>query len=373
MIRVAAVMGKMNSGGKKNLVLEYYRHINKERVQFDFICDSDSEAIPYDEIERLGGRVFLVSPYQKILVNMSDIYRLCKENNFDIVHSYNNTLNIFALSAAWLAGIRVRINESLSMGHKNDKKNKLKKILRLFSGCFSTHFISCGKECGRWQFGERRFALGKVEVFTSVVNAKVNSFRPELRAKVRQEYGWTDRIVIGHIGRFTAQKNQLFLLQIFSEAVKLEPAAVLCLIGDGELRGAIMEKIDELGLADNVCYLGRREDIQQFYNAMDVFLLPSLYEGLPITGLEAESSGLPVLFSTEVPSESSPCNDLGHFISLDEVPEVWAKELLSAAKSNIPIRYSRTKEIVNAGFDSESEARRLEEYYLRISNQAKRK
>ncbi len=364
MIRVAIIMGKMDSGGKKNLVMEYYRHIDREKVQFDFICDSDSQAIPDKEIASLGGRVYRIRPYQRILGNMSDIYKLCKQNKYPVMHAYNSTMNFFPMFIAKVSGIPVRISESLSMAHEGDWKTILKKVLRPMSKWFANYYMSCGDDCGRWQFGDKLFNAGKVDVFKTVINTEFNAFNPTLREKTRKEFGWEDKIVIGHIGRFTPQKNSVHLIEIFAAVAKKEPKAVMCLIGDGELKSNMMAKIKELGIEKQVNYLGRREDIQQFYNAMDVFLLPSLYEGLPVVGLEAESCGLPMFFSTEVAREANAC-DLGHFIDLNETEDKWADEILKAVKDNIPSRKSQAKEVAVAGFDSASEAMRMQQYYMR--------
>ena len=153
------------------------------------------------------------------------------------------------------------------------------------------------------------------------------------------------------------------MIEIFAAIAQKESKAVLCLIGDGELRENMMAKIKELDIENQVNYLGRREDIQQFYNAMDCFLLPSLYEGLPVVGLEAESCGLPMFFSTEVTREANAC-ELGHFIDLSESVDVWADEILRITKMNIAVRKSYAKEVANAGFDSASEALRMQKYYL---------
>lgn len=372
MIRVAIVIGKMDSGGKKNLVMEYYRHIDRNKVQFDFICDSDSQAIPDEEIKSLGGRVYRIPPYQNIFANMHAMKKICKENHYPVMHAWNSTMNLFPMKVAKDVGIPVRISESLSMAHEGDWKTKIKKLLRPVSKWYATHYMSCGDDCGRWQFGDELFDAGKVDVFKTVINTKFNDYNPELRDKTRKEFGWEDKIVVGHIGRFTPQKNSVHLIEIFAAVAKKEHKAVLCLIGDGELKEEMMAKIKELGIEDQVDYLGRREDIQQFYNAMDCFLLPSLYEGLPVVGLEAESCGLPMFFSTEVTREANAC-ELGHFIELSKSEDYWADEMLKAMKENMPIRRSHAQEVADAGFDSVSEALRLQEYYMKAIEDAKRR
>lgn len=360
MERIAVIMGKMHSGGKKNLVMEYYRHIDRNKIQFDFICDEDSNSIPTEEIQSLGGKVYVIPPYQNVFANIKAIKKICKENKYKIVHAYNGTMNIFGLYAAWCRGVPIRINESISMAHSSDKKTILKNILKPFSKCFSTHYMANGNACGKWQFG-KLYDQGKVAIFKTVINVDENKFDLELRDKCRRELNINDHIVIGHIGRLTTQKNTLFVIDIFNEISKLKDKAKLLIVGDGELRGDMLSKIKEYGIEDKVLYLGRREDIKQFYNAMDCFLLPSLYEGLPVVGIEAECHGLPIFFSTEIPEESSPCNDLGVFVGLDRSASEWAQIVVQKIKKVKRINHSR--EVKKAGFDSVTEAGKLLKYY----------
>lgn len=354
-------MGKMHSGGKKNLVMEYYRHIDRTRIQFDFLCDEDSNSIPKEEIEALGGRVYIIPPYQHIFSNIKEIKRVCIKNKYKIVHGYNGTMNIFGMYAAWCAGVPVRINASISMAHSADRKTILKKVLKPFTRCFSTNFMANGEMCGRWQFGGKLYDAGKVAIFKTVINTDYNKYDKDLRNQCRKEFNLEENLVIGHIGRLTAQKNTLFIIDIFAEIVKIEEKSRLLLIGDGELREDMFKRINNLGIKDKVLYLGRREDIKQFYNAMDCFLLPSLYEGLPVVGIEAESYGLPMFFSTEIPLESSPCSDLGIFLGLDKSAAEWAKVVLEKTKENK--RRDHSNEVKKAGFDSVTEAEKLLDYY----------
>lgn len=363
MERIVVIMGKMHSGGKKNLVMEYYRHIDRTKIQFDFICDDDSNAIPTEEIEALGGRVYVIPRYQNIFANVKAIKRICKENKYRIAHGYNGTMNIFGLYAAWRGGVRIRINESISMAHNSDKKTIIKNILKPFTTCFSTHFMANGDACGKWQFG-KKYDEGKVAIFKTVINADENKFDKELRDKCRKKFGIEDNVVIGHIGRLTAQKNTLFIIDIFNEITKIEDKTKLLIIGDGDLREEMLARIKEYGIEDKILYLGRREDIKQFYNAMDGFLLPSLYEGLPIVGVEAECCGLPMFFSTEISEESSACDDLGVFIGLDKSAAYWAKRVLG--KIQEVKRTDHSSEVKKAGFDSVTEAGKLLEYYERL-------
>ena len=355
MERIAVIMGKMHSGGKKNLVMEYYRHIDRTKIQFDFICDEDSNAIPTEEIESLNGQVYIIPRYQNIFGNIKAIKKICKENKYKIAHGYNGTMNVFGLYAAWRGGVPIRINESISMAHSSDKKTVLKKILKPFSRCFSTHYMANGKACGKWQFG-RLYDKGKVPIFKTVIDISENKYNEDLREECRKKFGIENNIVIGHIGRLTAQKNTLFIIDIFFEITKIEDKAKLLIIGDGELKEEMLKKIRSYGIESKVLYLGRREDIRWFYNAMDCFLLPSLYEGLPVVGVEAECCGLPTFFSTEISRESSPCDDLGVFVGLDKSATEWAQLVLD-----------KIKKVKKAGFDSVTEANKLLTYYEKLT------
>lgn len=368
MERIAVIMGKMHSGGKKNLVMEYYRHIDKSKIQFDFICDSDSNAIPTEEIEDMGGRVYVISPYQNIIKNMHEMYNIIKRNNYKIVHGYNNTMNVFAMFVAKIANVPIRINESISMGaDKGDWKNNIKKMLRPFSKLFSNIYMANGETCGRWQFGDKIYEKDKVKIFKTIINTESNGYSKELRDNTRKKYGITaECIVIGHIGRLTEQKNSVFLIDIFNEIVKKNSNVRLILVGDGNLKKQVLKRISSYGISDYVIYLGRTEKIYELYNAMDVFLLPSLYEGLPVVGIEAQCTGLPVFFSDAVPKESSPCDDLGFFISLKNTAEEWADIILTNTIELVKNRHERKAELKRYGFDSDTEANKLGEYYLEL-------
>ena len=192
--------------------------------------------------------------------------KIFRENNYPILHGYNSTMNIFAMFAGKQCGIPVRINESISMGHKNDKKNILKALLKPFSKCFATHYMSNGEVCGRWQFGDKLYEAGKVSVFKTVIDTDKHGYEPELRENCRKEFDLNDNIVIGHIGSFTAQKNTLFVIDIFNEIVKKNSKVKLLIIGHGELEDVMMDKVKAYGIEDKVLNLGKREDNHQFYN-----------------------------------------------------------------------------------------------------------
>ena len=255
------------------------------------------------------------------------------------MHAFDNTLNVFPLFAGKLAGVPLRISESVSKGNRKEGKTIAKYVLRLFSHCFATHYFANSTESAAWQFGNSTFDDGKVTIFKSIINTGNHFFSPELRDETRNCFGWSGKVVYGFIGRFVPQKNPLFLLEIFREIHRLQENAVFGLVGYGALEEKMRQKVKVYGLENCITFFGRRDDVRMFYNAFDALLLPSLYEGMPIVGIEAQCCGLPVFFSENVTKETS-ATELTHFLSLKGSPAVWAKTIIGIVSANRGNRHS---------------------------------
>lgn len=362
-VRVAHIIGKWLGGGVEAVVMNYYRNINHNKVQFDFICDNDSTDIPYEEIERLGGKVILIPPYQKPFKYHKELKRVLKEGHYKIVHSHINTLSVFSLFAAKRAGVPVRIAHSHSTTNKKEwKKNILKQVLRPFSKMFATNYFSCTEHAGRWMFGNRMYENGNVYVLNNAIDLEQFKYDEKVRKEERKKLKIDDdTLIIGHVGRFMTQKNHEFLIDIFSEIHKVNPNSVLLLVGQGPLQDAIREKVAHLELSQYVKFLGQRSDVNRLYQVFDVFLFPSLYEGLGMVLIEAQCAGLKCICSTEVPEVAKVTDNL-KFINLNENAETWAKETLTNLEN-----YKRkdcVAEISECGYNIEKEAHKLEDYYL---------
>lgn len=323
--RVAMVMGKMLGGGVESVVMNYYRSIDRSKVQFDFLVDSDSSLVPRDEIEALGGRVIEIPPYQRVAEYQMRLCDLFEREGWPIVHSHINALSVFPLRAAKRAGVPVRIAHSHSTSGKGEHaKNALKALLRTQANRYPTHRIACSKLAGDWLFG-------KGADYTVMRNAvDLSVFGPDAvdRDRERELLGVTDgQLLVGHIGRFMEQKNHAFLLEVFKELLKLRPNSVLALAGDGPLLERTRDRVHELGLDKSVLFLGTRTDVPSLYRAFDVFCLPSLYEGLPMVGIECQAAQTPILTSDTVTAEAA-ATSLMEFESLESDPGVWARRLL---------------------------------------------
>lgn len=289
-IRVAQIVGKMVGGGVEAVVMNYYRHIDRSKVQFDFLVDEDSTRVPEEEITALGGRVFRIPPYQHPIRYRRELIRLMREQQWPIVHSNINTLSVFPLSAAKKIGVPVRIAHSHStMGKGEFAKNAMKLVLRPFANVYPTVRFACSHYAGEWLFG-------KNADFTVIPNGiELDKFRFDsvIRQEARKELGIAeDTFLIGHVGRFMPQKNQAFLVDVLADVLPGKPNAMIAFVGDGPDMPAVQQHAEELGIVDHILFLGQRSDVNRLYQAFDVFCLPSLYEGLGMVAVEAQVANL---------------------------------------------------------------------------------
>jgi glycosyltransferase EpsF len=360
--RVLQIIGIVCGGGVEAVIMNYYRNIDRTQIQFDFVVDGYEKTYLDDEIEAMGGKVYHVEPYRKnIFRYMGQIYKIVREGHYEIVHSNMNTLSVFSLFPAWLAGAEQRILHNHSTAVKQEgKRSLMKQILRPFAPIFANRYAACSELAGNWMYGKEKMKRGDISIIRNAIDLDQYAFSESTRAKYRQELGiGPDDFVIGHVGRFMFQKNHTFLIKIFREVKKVQHNAVLLLIGDGELRGKIEKQVQEYGLEDSVKFLGIRKDVQALYNAMDVFVLPSWYEGLPVVSVEAQANGLHCLFSKNVTAESG-LTQSAEFIHLEDGAEVWAEKVLQKDNTRNPIA---AEEMRQAGFDIKTQAQSLIEWY----------
>lgn len=320
-IRVAQIMGYMNGGGVESVVINYFRHIDRSVVQFDFIVCEGSSMIPWEEVESLGGRVFVVPPYSRILEFQATLKKLFWEQGWKIVHSHMNALSVFSLRAAERAGVPIRIAHSHSTSGKGEfGKNIIKSLLKTQANRYPTEKFACSRFAGEWLFGK----TGDFEVVFNAIDLCRFSFKESNRVKARADLGLHDNnFVVGHVGRFMTQKNHGFLIDVFEEVAQRRKDAVLLLVGTGEARGSIEHLVAERGLSDRVLFLGQRIDMPQMYAAFDLFVLPSLYEGLGLVAVEAQRSGLPCLLSDQITREVDVTGDCS-FLPIDD-SSVWTE------------------------------------------------
>ena len=364
-IRVLQILGIVAGGGVEAVIMNYYEHIDRTKVQFDFIVHNDNKIDITPKVEAMGGRVYKVTPYYKNPVAfMYGIYKVIRNHHYRIVHSNMNTLSAFSLFAAWAAGAPVRILHNHSTSSPGEtKRNIMKFMLRPFARFFANHYLACSQLAAVWMYGKDLADSGKVTVINNAIDLSKYAFHPEKRKTLRKALGLGDEFVVGHVGRFMFQKNHAFLLDAFAAALKKKPHMVLLLIGDGPLRPKMEEKAQQLGIGAQVIFLGLRSDVQDLYNAMDLFVLPSHYEGLPVVGVEAQANGLSCLFSTAVTRETKLTKN-AVFFALSQGAERWAEKIVSCTGERNP---EVEQEMREASFDIDASALKLEHMYEQMS------
>lgn len=360
-IRIAQIVGKWVGGGVESVIMNYYRNMDRTKIQFDFICDEDSTCIPYEEIEKLGGRVIIIPPYQHQIKYQIELNKVLKKNKYIIIHSHINTLSVFPLFAAKRAGVPIRIAHSHSTTNKKEwKRNLLKQILRPLSKIYATDYFCCSEFAGRWQFGNKAYNKGKVYLMNNAIEIDKFIFNENIRDKVRRELNISkDTLVIGHIGRFVETKNHSFLLDVFKDIEAKKNDTILLLLGQGPLEEKMREKAKELNIESKIKFLGQKKDVEKYYQAFDLFLLPSLYEGLGMTLIEAEISGLDCIVSDKVPKEAEIVDNKIKFLSLEN-KDAWVQNCLKIKISDRKINLDKIRQ-----YDIKNKVKELEDFYTK--------
>ena len=370
MLRVLHSVSNMARAGIETMLMNYYREIDRSQIQFDFLANKPVPGEYDREIRDMGGRVF-VSPglnplrFPQYRRFVADLVRNNPE--IKIVHAHNEAMGYYALKSAKDAGVLVRIAHAHNTQIIRDYKYPLKLVCKRLLPGAATDCWSCGRDAGIYYYGEKRWNASGF-ILRNAIDVSRFAFRQEERERLRQLHGLDDCFVIGHVGRFNVQKNHSRLLDIFAEIAKAVPDARLALIGVGELEQSVKEKARTMGIEDKTLFLGQMADVSGWYHAMDCFVLPSLFEGLPVVGIEAQAAGLPCVFSDRVTDEVllSPG---ARRISLQAEDAEWAREIMAA-------RYSETERIQGidivrqAGYDIHVEARKLQEIYLEMAERA---
>lgn len=354
MERILQVVTYMGRGGIETMLMNYYRRMDREKIQFDFLVHRDFQADYDDEIEALGGHIYHVpamnpasGSYRKALTEFF------KTHPYRVVHCHLNYMSGVVLTAAKQAGVPVRIAHAHTANMAPGWKQAVRRLCKYLIPATATHRFACSTEAGRAIFGKQDFSI-----LANAIDAAAFAPDDTLRREVRGELGLGDALTVMHVGRMVYAKNHEFLLETFRELLTAVPAAKLVLIGDGELRPEIEAKAAQLP-ENSVVLLGTRTDIPRLLQAADSFAFPSRFEGMPVTMVEAQAAGLPCVKSDTVTDECI-VTDLVTSLPIDD-PGRWAEAIL--ARRDAP-RTDRLADIRKSGYDITSAAEMLAEFYL---------
>ncbi|WP_078430860.1 glycosyltransferase family 1 protein [Alkalihalobacterium alkalinitrilicum] len=360
-IRILQVVTIMNRGGLETMLMNYYRKIDRSKIQFDFIVHRTEKGHYDDEIVALGGKVFRMPKirpgnYNLYFKQLDQFFGAHPE--YQVVHSHINENSSFVLRAAKKAGVPCRIAHSHLSDLGLDLKLPFRVYARLAMKDNANHYFACSKQAGEWLFGKKITKSQQVKVLNNAVNVEEFQFNENIRKKVREELNAENKLVIGHIGRFNKQKNHEYLIDIFKAVQDKQPDSVLVLVGDGHLRQQIEKKVNDLKLYSHVHFLGVREDIANLMQGFDLFLFPSLFEGLPVVLVEAQAAGLNCVVSNTITNEADLTGRV-EFLPLEEPPQQWANKILS-----LTYEHKDTSELLRkCGYDTGTMADWLTGYY----------
>ena len=347
--------------GVMSMLMNYLRHMDRSQVVLDFFCYATPDETHREEIESLGGRCYVIDAGNRIGRIRSSLGQLLEQHagQYPVVHLHDPILSRFLYPVAHRRGVRAFAVHSHSTAYSDSRLKSVRNwIVCRNIGAYSDARLACSRAAGEFMFRRSRF-----EVLPNAIDVGTYCFDRQARVKARRALGLGDGPVVGHVGRFSEEKNHRFLLDVFGELLRLRPGARLVLVGDGALRPGIEERAADGGLADHVLFLGDRKDVPELYQAMDALVLPSLFEGLPMVGVEAQCAGLPMVCSDRVPDEVA----IGHceFLPLEVPPGRWATRVAQAIDlgRDLGRRGQGASLTRTAGFDITREAGRLAHWY----------
>ncbi len=365
--RVLHYVAIMNRGGQETFLMNVFRNIDREKVSFDFLCCLAEKGNYDDEIRALGGKVITFqlsekkSPFKR-LNNFFRLYKTIKKIGLDYdafhihtQHAMDAFLNTMAAKLAGIHNVVVHSHSTNTLHHI-----KAHKIFRPLLRRLPITKFACSDSAGMWLFGKRK----SFQIICNGIDVERYGFDSEIRRKNREKFGWYSHFVIGHVGSFTYPKNHEFIVKIFNEIHLLNPKAFLVLVGEGELKQEVREQVEILGLNNFVQFLGGRDDIDILNQCFDLLLFPSRYEGLPVSLIEAQSTGLPCLISDTITNEICITPKMSK-LNLEDDAQVWAKKCIEILRQTEE-RSSFSEDITKRGYNIAIVAQQLEDFYLSL-------
>lgn len=366
-VRVLQVFAQMNRGGAETMIMNLYRNIDRSKIQFDFVVHTNEKCAFDDEIIALGGIIHRVPRYTGFnhfhyIKEWSNFFK--QNSDYKIVHGHVRSTASLYLAVAKKNSI-LTIAHSHSSSYEAGVSGFVKKIMQFPIKNIAHYLFACSISAGEWLFGQVACQKDNFFVLNNSINIQNFSFNSSIRNDTRKAMGLADKYVIGNVSRFSTPKNHKFLVNIFREISREIDNAVLLLVGDGELREEISRQVNDLGLKEKVIFAGIHSDVSNHLNAMDLFVFPSLYEGLGIAIIEAQAAGLPCIISDTIPREVL-LTDLIYSLPLDN-SEAWVKQIVYCSEIKNNQRSTGYAAQVKAkGYDIIGTARWLEKFYLNI-------
>lgn len=364
--KILYIMSNEPVGGVGTVVKNYQSHFHREKIKIDFIIFDPREDTPFNRtVKEMGAAVYTfpllsLKNIVKIIILLQKFYK-AHQGEYEIVHVHSPNIAWMCFWRAEHYGIKYRIVHSHSTLYSNKKIKAIRnKILCVPIKYLANIYMACSKAAGEFLYGKKN--INKVIVVRNAIDCSKYRYDTQTRKRVRKELKLENKIVIGHVGHFNKEKNHTFLIDIFEQALQMRQDIVLVLAGEGSLKEFIIKKVKEKGLEEKVLFLGIRNDVNELLQAMDVLMLPSLFEGVPVTGIEAQAAGLPCIMSTNVSEEFNV--GFISYLDLSESPKIWAEKIFEQYGSTD--RMKGAELVAKAGYDINIEAGKLEKFYLQL-------
>lgn len=374
-IRVLHITEMLSAAGIESFIMNVYRNIDRQKVQFDFLVLRNQHEFYDNEIKQMGGRKYSIhsskkNPLLRVIDESRQIREFLLTHHYDIVHvHYTTPLRALYLRAAKQANVGTRIYHSHSayIPGKGNVKTAIYKFLQRKIPKWGTDFFACSNDAAMWMYDKKLVNSGKVKIIPNGIDTKKFSFNQNIRNNLRNKLGLNNKFVLIHTGRLSIQKNQIFLLKIMKYLRKSNRNVQLLLLGKGKEKEKLQGYVYSNHLENYIRFLGVKDNVQDYLSASDCYIMPSLYEGLPVAGIEAQCNGLPSLFSTNITTEAKLRNNV-NFIGLDRPVYEWAEIIMKYKEAK---RLDGSLDVVNAGYDIGDVAKKMEKFYLRNSNNEK--
>lgn len=370
-VKILQVFTTLNRGGAEVNMMNYLRNMDCSKFQMDFLLHRSERGAFEEEVKEYGCQVFHVPALHPLKLNAyrKEVQSFFQEHSdYDIVHGQTSEIGAIIYEEAEKQKIPVIIAHAHLAKMNWDVKSPFRLVWRRLTRQFADTYFTCSQDAAVWLFGKK--GAKRAWQMNNAIDTEIFRYNPAVRENIRRQLDLKTELCFLCVARFQKQKNHLFLLEVFSQIIKLQPDAKLFLVGDGELKNAIEKKMDDLNLRNSVLLLGLRSDVNVLLQAMDVFLMPSLFEGLPVSLVEAQASGLHCVISDTISEESILIDDLVRMISLKDSPKKWAEEIIAFSDYE---RKDTSPLILEKGYDIRENAKRLEQKYVELLQQASKK
>lgn len=353
------------SSGVMSVIMNYYRNIDRDKVQFDFIYFTRSDDTYKEEIKSYGGNTYLVPKPSLKPVFKAELLKTITSSKYIALHNHVVFLTSYLAPIAKKNDIKNVITHCHATMYSDKMINSIRnQLLCLGFKKHATHYFACSEAAGRFLYGKESMDAGKVVVINNAIDYEKFRFNEAIRNRVRCELGMKNHFVVGHVGQFRKNKNHTFLIKIFAALKEKGRHAKLILVGKGPLFEQIKREIKKLNINSDVLLLGKRNDVHELLQGMDIFVLPSFFEGLSVAGVEAQAAGLPCVISDTVTNEVN-ISDLVVFKSLNDSPVSWADAITEVGVNTS--RHDTKNKFLNAGYNIKFQSQKLQEFYLSLN------